>query len=92
MLVFNTYVFQVFEYFKLLLKLNFCLKLLSYSSTVYRDYEGLGFLAVKYHPKNQLIIYFLISWFGIAKIKNVFRSTINPSTKFFKNILFLLTD
>ena len=34
--------------------------ILQYSSTVYRDHEGLGFLAPKYLPKHmQLNIYFL---------------------------------
>ena len=47
---------------------------------VYMDHRDLGFLA-KYHPQNQLNIYFVTSmqdWLGIAKPKNVFRSTINP--------------
>ena len=29
--------------------------IIQYSSTVYRDHEGLGFLAPKYHPKTSLI-------------------------------------
>ena len=58
--------------------------IIQYSSTVYRDHKGLGFLAPKYHPKNQLNIYFMTSrqdWLGIAKLKSAFRSTINPSMK-----------
>ena len=54
--------------------------IIQYSSTVYRDYEGLGFLA----PKYQLNICFVTSrqdWLGITKPKNVFRSTINPFTQ-----------
>jgi len=48
-------------------------------TTVCLDHEGLGFLVPKYHPKTSLI--FSEGWLGIAKPKNVFRSTINPSTK-----------
>ena len=33
--------------------------IIQYSSTVYRDQGGYGFLALKYHPKNQLSIYFV---------------------------------
>ena len=38
----------------------------------------------KLSPQNQLDIYFLTVkkyWLGIAKPKNVFRSTLNPSIK-----------
>ena len=38
----------------------------------------------KISPQNQLNSYFVRSrqyWLGIAKLKHVFRSTINPSTK-----------
>jgi len=55
--------------------------IIQYSSTVYRDYEGLEFLALKYHTKNQLKIYFVTprqDWLGIAKCLD---TTINPSTK-----------
>jgi len=62
---------------------------MQYSSTAYRDHEGLGFLA----SKKQLYIYFATSrqdWLGIAKLKNVFRSTINPSMKLMKLLKFLI--
>ena len=57
--------------------------IIQYGSTVYKDHEGLGFIAQKHHP-NQLDIYFVTSrkdWLGIAKPKNVFRSAKKPSTK-----------
>ena len=43
-----------------------------------------GISCPKISPQNQIKIYFVISrqdWLGIAKPNNVFRSTINPSTK-----------
>ena len=48
----------------------------------------------KISPQNQLDIYFLRvweNWLGLAKPKNVFRSILNPSTKYlwnFKNFVF----
>ena len=51
--------------------------IIQYCSTVYRDQEGLVFHR---SPLN----YFVTSrqdWLGIAKPKNIFRSTYNPSTK-----------
>ena len=41
--------------------------IIQYSSTVYRDHEGLGFLAQKYHPESSLIFYFVADWLGIAE-------------------------
>ena len=66
--------------------------IIQYSSTIYSDHEGSGFLVQKYHPKKPANIYFETSkqdWLGKAKPKDVFRSTINPSTKLQK---FLLTE
>ena len=66
---------------------------LSYSTIVlyvYRNHEGLGFLALKYHRKTSFTICFVTSrqhWLGKSKLKNVFISTINLSTDF--NISYL---
>ena len=53
----------------------------------YRNHEGLGFLAPKYHPKTSLI-FTLWHWLGTIKPKNVFRPTINPSAKLIWNLNF----
>ena len=64
--------------------------IIQYSSTVYRDHGGQGFLAPKYHPKTSLI-YFVTSrhyGLGIAKLKNVFRSFLTHSKNLLKNFKF----
>ena len=61
--------------------------IIQYSSTVctvYRNHKGQEFLAPKYHPKTSFTFTFVMSrqyWLGKAKLKNVFSTTINPSTK-----------
>ena len=77
--------------------------IIQYSSTVYRDHRGYGFLALNYHSKNQLDIYLVTSRqykLRIAKLKNVFRSFLTHSKKLlwnfkhslFSQILYWLTD
>jgi len=67
--------------------------IIQYNSTVYRDHGGLGFLALKYHPKASLIFsYFVTSRqyrLGIAKLKKVFRSFLTNS-KIYYGILKIL--
>jgi len=36
-----------------------CKPIIQYSSTVYRDHDGLGILVPKYHPKTSLILILL---------------------------------
>ena len=69
-----------------------CIK---YGSTIYRDHEGMdGDFGPKLSPQYQLDICFLTvweCWLGIAKPKNVFRSTPNCCIELlwnFKNFLF----
>ena len=72
--------------------------IIQYSSTVYRDHGGYGFLALKYHPKTSLIftLWHLgsIHRLGIAKLKNVFRSflTHSYSTMLLHNIVHIITS
>jgi len=52
-----------------------------------------GYFGPKLSPQNQLDIYFLTVWeywLGIAKLKNVFRSILNPSIKIVMKILKIL--
>jgi len=61
------------------------LLLISYSTVVlFIGIKKVGDFGPKLSSQNQLDIYFLRVWeywLGIAKPKNVFRSTLNPSTK-----------
>jgi len=69
------------------------------SSTAYWDHGDYWFLVPKY-PQNQLNIYFMTSRVGIAKLKNVFRSSLTHSKQLLQNlknflfsqILYWLTD
>jgi len=62
--------------------------ILQYNCTLYRNHEGLGFLALKYHRKTSFNICFVTSrqhWLSKSKVKNVFISTINLSTELIWN-------
>jgi len=69
--------------------------IIEYSSTVYRDHKGLGFLAPKLHPKNQINVYFVTSrqdWLGIAKPQKCLQINHKPfhkvNIKYLKFLLF----
>jgi len=55
-----------------------------------KDHDKLDCLSQKYHPKTSLISFMTTwqHWLGMAKPKNVFRSTPNPSWKFYSLIGF----
>ena len=74
----------------------FCNFIIQYSSTVYRDHYGLGFLTPKYYHQNQLSILlcdiYRQDWLDIAKPKNVFVSTINLPQSWYDLETYLFTN
>jgi len=66
----------------------------SYSTAVLysRDHGGLEFSVQKYHPFYLLLSTVQKYWLGIAKLKNVFRLTLNPSIKLFCNFIIKLNS
>jgi len=65
--------------------------IMKYRTVLYLGSWRLGISYPKISPQNQLNIYFMTSrqyFLGIAKLKNVFRSTINQDDMKMLNLLF----